>query len=211
MILAQHKPISSEQREKQRSLALAALTQVAYLVESIAQEGKCDPEQFKVTMDALLDKNYLENRTFSVGSVKAKQLLQGTEIPYAKQILGHTSALLSIEKKLSKQQATLKNISLGMDRIQKQALFFGDPCHENIISSIAHLYGETISTIKPRIIVRGKPEYLKHKHHTEKVRCLLFSGIRAACVWRTHGGNPMRLIFGRKKIINHLKNPGNYT
>ena len=211
MIHAQHKPISSEQREKQRSIAIAALTQVAYLIESIAQEGKCDSVQFKVSLDALLDRHYTENRAFSVGSIKAKQLLQGTEIIYAKKILAHTASLISIEKKLSKQPDTLKHIAIGMERIQKQSHFFGDPCHENIISGIAHLYGETISTIQPRIIIRGKPEYLKQKHHTEQVRCLLFSGIRAAYVWRTHGGNPMRLIFGRKKLIAHLENPGHYS
>jgi len=211
MIHAQHKPISNEQREKQRSLAIAALTQATYLVESIAQEGKCDPVQFNVSMDALLDKNYMGNREFSIGRNKAKQLLQGHEITYAKKILAHTASLISIEKKLSKQPDTLKHIAQGMERIQKQSHFFGNPYHENIISGIAHLYGETISNIQPRIIIRGKPEFLKQKHHTEQVRCLLFSGIRAACVWRTHGGNPMRLIFGRRNIITHLETPEYHT
>ena len=208
---AKHKPITSEQREKQRSLAFAALTQVAYLVESIAQEGKCESTHFKTSIQALLDDNYLADREFSLGRIKAKQLLQGLEIKHVKHMIAHTSTLIAIEKKLVSKPKVLATIAQGMSRIHKQNQYFGDPCHENIISALAHLYGETISTINPRVIVRGKPEHLKQKHHTEQVRCLLFSGVRAAWVWRTNGGHSMRLFFGRKDIIKQLDNFGKDT
>ncbi len=205
MNLAQHKPITSGQREKQRALALAALTQVTHLVESIAQSGKCDSLYFEQCMDALLDDNYINNRDFSLGKGKAIRLLQGNEITYAKQILAHTASLISIEKKLSKQPEILAHIGQDMTRIHKQIQYFNSPYHPNVTSAIAHLYGETISNINPRIIVRGKAEYLKQVQNTERVRCLLFSGIRAAWVWRSNGGNTLRLLFGRKGLIKQLK------
>ncbi|MDQ6990008.1 MAG: DUF489 family protein [Mariprofundaceae bacterium] len=191
--------------EQQRALALAALTQVAYLVESIAQEGRCERSSFEQSMDAFLDSDYLQQRDFTTGSSKTRQLLQGSEIKHAKHILSHCATLINIEKKLNKQADMLQYIAQEMQNIHKKVHYFASPYHDNVYAAIAHLYGETISQLKPRVIVRGKPEHLKQKHHTEQIRCLLFSGIRAAWVWRTHGGNTLRLIFERKKIIQQLK------
>jgi len=199
------------QREKQRALALAALTQTACLITSITQTGKCDPVYFKHCIDALLDDDYTQNCHFSLGSTQAKRLLQGQDITYGKQIVSYAAGMLAVEKKLAKQTSTLQAIGDGMLRIHKQIQFFNDPCHENIIAAIAHLYGDTVSTIKPRIIIRGKPEHLKQTRNTEQIRCLLFSGIRAAWIWRINGGHPFRFFIGRKKLIHTLQGLGNHT
>jgi len=205
MIVAKHNPIDHAQREKERALALAALVQAACLVERLAQSGKVDETYFKQTFDALLDKNYIAERSFYHGATKLKSLLRGHEISHAKNILSHASTLIAIEKQLHKDAPMLSTIADGMSRIHKQAQYFGSPYHTNIIAAVSHLYGETISTRNPRVIVRGKPEFLKQAHNTDRIRCLLFSGIRAASAWRTNGGNTFRLVFGRKKIIQHLK------
>ncbi|MDX8382548.1 MAG: DUF489 family protein [Ghiorsea sp.] len=199
--------ITRSQREKQRALALAAITQAAALVEAIAQEGKCERSAFEQSMDALLSPDYLGERSFSFGSSKACQLLQGNEIPFAKHILAHSATLISIEKKLAKQSEALQHIAQGMDKIHKQIQYFDNPYHDNAIAAIAHLYGESISQLNPRVIVRGKPEYLKQPRNTEQVRCLLFSGVRAAWVWRTNGGNALRLLLGRKGMVKQLSQP----
>jgi len=204
-------PITRLQREKQRALALAAITQATCLVEAIAQEGKCDRQVFEESMDALLDPDYIANRSFSLGSSRAMRLLHGNEIKFAKHILSHSATLISIEKKLAKQPEKLLHVGQGMERIHKQIQYFGSPYHDNIIAAIANLYGENISHINPRVIVRGKPEFLKQAHNTEQVRCLLFSGIRAAWVWRNNGGNALRLIFGRKSILEHLSPPSSHV
>ncbi len=202
---AQHNLSQNEQRAKQRALALAALTQVAHLVESIAQEGKCEQPYFNCCVDALLHEHFTQGCAFVTGAIKAKRLLQGQEVPHAKRILTHTSSLIAIEKRLAKQPENLSNIAQGMQRIHKQVQYFNSPYHPNVLAAIAHLYGENISNLKPKMIIRGKPEHLKQLQNTEKIRCLLFTGIRAAWVWRTNGGNTLRLIFGRKKIIQQLE------
>lgn len=199
------------QREKQRALALAALAQTSYLITSITQTGKCDPVYFKHCIDALLDDNYTQHSHFSLGNTQAKRLLQGQDIKHSKQIVSYAAGMLALEKKLAKQNSTLQSIGNGMQRIHKQVQFFNDPCHESIIAAIAHLYGETVSTIEPRIIIRGKPEYLKQGRNTEKIRCLLFSGIRAAWIWRINGGHPFRFFVGRKKLIRTLQTLSNHS
>jgi high frequency lysogenization protein len=205
MKFAQHNLNPKQQRAKQRALALAALTQALSLVQSIAQEGKCDHALFACCMDAFFAEDYIGERVFYTGAIKAKRLLKGEEVPYAKHILAHSAALLNLERKLAKQPETLEYISNNMQRIHKQVQYFNDPYHGNIISAIAHLYGETISGMNPKIVIRGKSEYLKQVQNTEKIRCLLFTSIRAAWVWRTHGGNTLHLIFGRKKLARELE------
>lgn len=206
MILTKHNPIDHNQREQHRALALAALVQSTCLVERLAQTGKLDDTYFSQSFDALLDTNFIAERSFYHGATKLKSLLRGHDISHAKNILSHASTLIVIEKKLAKDAAMLATIANGMGRIHKQAHYFGSPYHGNIIAAVSHLYGETISTLNPRVIVRGKPDFLKQSQHTDRIRCLLFSGVRAAWVWRTNGGNTLRLMFGRKKIIQHLKN-----
>ncbi len=194
-----------QQREQQRAFAIAVLTQAVSLVESIAQEGKCDLPQFTTCMDFLFARDSTYKPSFYTGAIKAKRILQGQEVRYAKPILLHSTTLLALEKKISRQKQCLQTIAEGMQRIEKQMQYFNDPYHSNIIAAVANLYGETISHYKPRVIIRGKPEYLKQTQHTERIRCLLFAGIRAAWVWRSNGGNTFRLLFGRQALICELE------
>jgi len=92
-----------------------------------------------------------------------------------------------------------------MQRITQQRQYFGDAMHTNIIAAIADLYGETLSTMKPRIIVRGKSEHLSQSCNTERVRTLLMAGLRAAHLWHQHGGGHMSLLLRRKALLRELK------
>lgn len=204
MIRAKHNPTDHEQREKERAIALAAMVQSACLVERLAQRGQLDTHSFEQSMDALLDQNYINERTFFLGSSKLKNLLSGHDITHARNIISHTGTLMRIEKKLSQDKLMLQQLADGMSRIHQQAQYFGSPYHDNIISAVAHVYNETISTLTPRVIIRGKTEFLKQPQHTQRIRCLLLSGVRAAWVWRILGGNSIRLIFNRRQIIKHL-------
>jgi len=201
---AQHNLNPKQQREKQRALALAALTQVSSLIESIAQEGKCEHTKFACCMDAFFDPTYLGERSFYAGAIQAKRLLQGQDITYAKAILTHSAALITLEKKLAKHPQALQHIEHSLERVEKQVQYFNDPYHGNIIAAIANLYGETVSQLRPQVIIRGKPEHLIPTNK-EKIRCLLFSGIRAAWIWRINGGNTFRFIIGRKALMRELE------
>ena len=66
---------------------------------------------------------------------------------------------------------------------------------------IAALYSETISRLSPRIVVSGKPQYLKNQRTVDWVRALLLAGLRSATLWYQLGGGRLELMFGRKNII----------
>ncbi|MDX8413695.1 MAG: DUF489 family protein, partial [Mariprofundales bacterium] len=120
----------------------------------------------------------------------------------AKPLLTYSANLIGIEKQLRHHPDTLAALASGIDRIQKQVDYFGDPAHENIIASIADLYGDTVSLLKPRVVVRGKSEHLRQSHNTNRVRALLLSGLRGAHCWHHAGGNHLRLLLGRSGLLH---------
>lgn len=195
-----------------RAVALAAVVLAASLVENIARNGKCDTEDFETMIGSLFTEGgdhvsgvYGGLHPIRAGLHLSGKLLTGTRIEVAKPLLTYSAGLMALEKKLSKDKNMLAAIGEGMQRIKKQSDYFDSMTHPSVIGGIANLYGNTLSTLKPSIIVRGKPEYLKQGDNRNKVRALLFSGVRAAHYWRKHGGGHLRLLVGRKGLHQQTK------
>lgn len=197
---------------EQRALALAAIVQSARLVDQIAQKGLYDVDDFQATIASLFTHDSPDHNQHkplgmfeSIDNLKTglritHQILGGHQLDRAKPILTYTSALMVLEKKLRNEPDVLQKLGEHMERIHRQIDYFGHPTHENIIASIAHAYGETVSTLKPRIIVKGKTEHLSQSHQTQRVRALLLAGIRAAHAWHQAGGRNIHLLFRRKHL-----------
>ena len=73
------------------------------------------------------------------------------------------------------------------------------------MSKIGELYQETISTINPRIIVKGEQSYLSNVDTASKVRTLLLAGIRSAILWNQIGGSQWKLLFTRGNYVRTAK------
>jgi len=198
---------NSPSAQVNRATALAAIIQAVSMVERIARTGLCDADDFNAIIQSVLAENS-ENVAEIYGGIHylqsglhtSEKLLSGVQIEQAKALMTYAAGLIALEKKLGKNNTMLTNIGDGMERIKKQSEYFGSVTHESVIGGIADLYGSTISTLKPSIIVRGKPEHLKQSTNTNRVRALLLAGIRAAHLWHKHGGGHLRLLIGRKKL-----------
>jgi len=190
-----------------RAIALAAMVQSVSMVERIARTGLCDADDFNAIIQSLFVENsddvseiYGGIHQLQTGLHTAEKLLSGSQVEQAKPLMTYAAGLIALEKKLGRNRAMLATIGDSMVRIKKQSEYFGNTTHESVIGGIADLYGSTISTLKPSIIVRGKPEHLKQSTNTNRVRALLLAGIRAAHLWHKHGGGHLRLLVGRKKL-----------
>jgi len=190
-----------------RIVALAALAHVALMVNEVARAGRCDSTVFKRMIDMLFaDQAHIVSLQYQRSTLDIlKGELRGSDREQAKVVMHYMMGMISLEKTLSRQPEMLTRIGDGLIRIEKQAAFFGDIAHDNSLAAIAELYGDTLSTLKPRIIVHGKPEFLNHASNTNRVRALLFAGVRAAHCWRSQGGNNVRLIIERNKMLRTLQ------
>ena len=107
---------------------------------------------------------------------------------------------MHLERKLNRKPSMLQAIRDGIQEASVQAVHFSRT-HPNVIARLADLYSNTISTLGPRIMVRGEPSLLHDPQNANRIRALLLSGIRAAVLWRQLGGNRIWLLFARKRIL----------
>jgi len=199
---------------RNRVMALAAMVQAAHLVQGIARKGMIDSAEMQSAIDSILATPgkehlhaghlYKQAGQLRTGLILLQRLLSGeqvgSDVKQAKEMMAYCAAMMSLERKLGRNREMLGKLGEGIERIGKQRDYFGSTMHDSVIAAISSLYGETISTMTPRIIVHGKPELLSQSGNTDKVRALLFAGIRAAHLWRSHGGSHFQLLMRRRAL-----------
>lgn len=153
----------------------------------------------KIDSDCAID-IYGSLGNLRTGLQKLKQQLSGRQT-IDPELVRYTTSLIFLESKLADEPALQKQIDAGIEKVI--ALNETRPLlHEDILTSLAELYQATISTFRPRLIIRGDEHFLKEQDVINKIRPLLLAGIRAALLWRQCGGSRWKFIFQRKKIID---------
>jgi high frequency lysogenization protein len=77
--------------------------------------------------------------------------------------------------------------------------------HDNVIAGLAEIYSDTISTFSFRIQVMGEYQHLQQPRIANRIRTLLFAGIRSAVLWRQLGGRRLKIILYRNKITRNAE------
>ena len=77
------------------------------------------------------------------------------------------------------------------------------PLYSNFLSL---LYRKTLSTLKHRIRIAGKIQFLKNEIVSNKIRVLLFAGVRSAVLWHQLNGRYWRFFVYNKRISNTIGN-----
>jgi high frequency lysogenization protein len=98
----------------------------------------------------------------------------------------------------------LRALADDIAKISAQREFF-DQAHPTVITALAELYSRTISTLQPRIMVKGEQSILTGTDSRNMIRALLLGGMRAAVLWRQCGGNRLQLLFRRKALLHDCR------
>jgi high frequency lysogenization protein len=196
---------------KDRTLALAGVFQAAELVRQAANHGTWSGYAASSSLDTLfkleagsIAEIYGGTARMRLGIETMLAVLQG-ENRYAES-LRYSVGLLQIEKKL-RQSTRLQGV-VGERLIDISQIGEELEQHEREdlqAHDISLLYTETISKLTPRIVVNGKPQYLKNERTVDWVRTLLLTGLRSATLWHQLGGGRFELMFGRKKIMQEAE------
>ena len=193
-----------------KTLALAGVTQACKQVRSIADSGKCDKDILITAVQSILNTSPSSTEEVYGGKSKLNSGLQViTEYDDSEKI--HDMELtkiiitsLSLSNKLLKRNDLLSKINSGIEKAKDQVEFFSID-HNNVISNLAGLYQDSISTMSPRILVPGSPVHLEQANNASRVRTLLLSAIRSGILWHQLDGSRWQLLFQRKKIIQTAK------
>ena len=200
-----------------RTIAISAIYQAVQLVQQIANIGTYNENEFETCIQSIfridtdtVDDVYGGTTKLTTGLQTLIDQLSGksrSDASSAEKDLFVTKYAINVmilEKQLRKNPAMLKKISDGINNTLRQVEHFS-VTHDNVIASLAHLYTETISNLKPRIMVHGEQIYISNPTQANRIRALLLAAIRAAVLWRQCGGNRWQLLLNRSTIIENAK------
>jgi high frequency lysogenization protein len=193
-----------------QTIALAGIAQAATLVDQLATTGKASVSAMeasigsvlKIDSDSVIDV-YGGLPGIKLGLEQLQIQMTGYKIASPQQAR-YAASLVFLQNQLSGKKDMLKTLQIGITKAQNQAEHFGI-LHENVMASLGDLYHSTISTLQPRVMVNGEPDFLSRPDIANKIRAILLSGIRSAILWRQCGGTRWKFLFYRKKIQHELK------
>jgi len=196
----------THKNDKDRALAFAGILQALQLVQSTAYGKPYDLGAIQTTLTStlLIDTETVEDVYGGVTGVKNGLRLLNTQLMGGKQkpdseLSRYLIVLLHLERKLSKRADLLDKLTEGIERVQKQLEHF-DISHTNVMASLADSYAQTISTLQPRIMVKGEPTRLAETGVANQIRALLLAAMRSAVLWRQCGGTRLGLLLKRRKL-----------
>jgi high frequency lysogenization protein len=196
------------QTDHDRVIALAGLFQAASLVSNMAHYGKADPGSLEVCLASLFRIDAESSEAVYGGFANLRLgltvLSEHLVRPKDMEITRYVVALLVLERKLTRQSRLLQKIRRDIEICSAKAHHF-PITHDSVLTSLAELYTATVSTLKPRIRVNGKPEYLTVSDNANRIRAVLLAGIRAATLWRQSGGSRLTLLFRRRALLQEAQ------
>lgn len=194
-----------------RTLALAGVLQATELVRQAAWHGTWSGYAATASLDSLfqleadtVDAVYGDRKRMRLGLETLISVLQGDQ--NSNDALRYAIALLQIERRFQRNKTLQSKVGQGLDDIAQAAKEQTEETVEDFKAKrVAVLYSETISQMKPRIVVNGRPQYLKIDRVVNWVRSLLLSGLRSAVLWDQLGGGRMELMLGRRKLLEQAR------
>lgn len=195
----------------QQVLALAGVFQATELVRQAANHGTWSGFAATASLESLLrletdsaEDVFGGRERLHLGLETLVSVLSGDE-QHAENLTQAVS-ILQLERKFTADHQMMSRVGEELARIAE--LGNGLPkheCEDLQALEINTLYGETISQLTPRIVVKGRPQYLQNERTVSWVRTLLFAGLRAGVLWRQSGGGRFSLLFGRRRILEQAE------
>jgi len=190
-----------------QTLAVAGLMHACWLVRQTARGHRVEEHQLAMALAPVFQLEppsvaavYGDNeRQHAMLSVLKSQLggrTDGRDL----EITRYAATLLHLERKASRDKALMDRLRSGIEQAQTQLEHF-EITHENVIGRLADIYRDTVSTLRPQVMVQGEATVLADARNANRVRALLLAGVRSAVLWRQCGGSRLQLILGRQRLL----------
>ena len=186
-----------------RVIALAGVFQACRLVRDLAARGTAESAAAEPSLASIfrIDADNAAEVFGGISGVRLgfeqmiAQLDGGTrDMVITQLVLG----VIRLARRLERDAAMRTELRRGIESIQPQAAQDG-AAHEGVQARLAELYCNTLSNMRPRIVVHGNPVHLGNPRDVEKIRAMLLAAVRAAVLWRQVGGGQLRLLLRRRE------------
>lgn len=190
-----------------RCTALAGIFQAARLVQQTSRAETRDAVAAAASITSIFNLDpetvtavYGNPGNLRVGLEVLKSQLASNAGKRDLELTGYVIAMMQLERKLNHRSDLMNRIATGIIELKGKAEFF-DPQDATVIAGLADIYKGTVSTLTPRIMVKGDENVLNNASSQNMIRALLLAGVRATVLWRQCGGSRIKLIVQRKALL----------
>lgn len=189
-----------------RVLALAGVAQALQQVRRIAETGHSEASLVRTLLDSVF-RTDAETPAAVYGRVEDvapglrllhnyfRNQVQDEALPRL------ALAVLQLERRFVRDAATSEQVTAGIARIAPRVAEHGDSAHPDVIGALGQLYADTISHLRPRVMVQGNPHYLGQAGVVAEIRALLLAAVRSAVLWRQMGGSLWDFLLAKRRMI----------
>jgi high frequency lysogenization protein len=188
-----------------RVLALAGMVQSLKLVRQIAETGHADTGSQRIVLDSVfridadsVDAVYGGSSQLRHGLLTMRDHLVDRSGDELLPKLG--MSILQIERRFVGDEGMAEQVIDGLRRLDATAQRQGS-IHPDVIGRLGQLYADTISHLRPKVIVQGNPHYLQQPEVVAEIRALLLAALRSAVLWRQVGGSYWDFVFRRRAMM----------
>jgi high frequency lysogenization protein len=190
---------------RERVLALAGLAQALKQVRRIAETGQADAAVLATALDSVfrLDADSPES---VYGDARALEpglrLLHGylTKRNGDEQVPRLALSVTQLERRFVRDGAMARRVHDGILAAKPSADRLGST-HPEVLAALGSLYADTVSRLRPRVMVQGNPHYLAQSDIVAEIRAVLLSSLRSAVLWRQMGGSLWDLLLRRRQLV----------
>ena len=199
-----------QKTSRNQAIALAGLSQATDLVRQIAVNGAADANSMETLITSVLkieaetiDDVYGGLSGLKPGFRVLRSQLSGSR-DFDRSQGRYAASLIYLESKLETNPAMQQQIQTGIQAAIAEA---GEHplLHQDVVARIAETYENTLSKIRPHVMVQGNQTHLTSSSNINKIRALLLAGVRSAMLWRQSGGNRWKLLIGRKQLLRETE------
>jgi high frequency lysogenization protein len=190
---------------QQRVLALAGLMQALKQVRRIADTGQAEAAVLQTALDSVFHIDAISPESVYGGSAALRPGLillreyfgnQNKDEALPKLAL----AVLQIERRFVRDGAMAQRVHDGIMAAAPDAQRLGST-HPEVLGALGKLYADTVSHLRPRVMVQGNPHYLGQADIVSEIRAVLLAGLRSAVLWRQMRGNLFDFVLQRRAML----------
>jgi high frequency lysogenization protein len=189
----------------ERVLALAGLAQALKQVRRIADTGQAEAAVLETALDSVFridadspESIYGDAQALRPGLLVLREYLgnEGKDELLPRLALSVTQ----LERRFVRDHAMAQRVHEGILAAQPTAARLGST-HPEVLSLLGGLYADTVSNLRPRVLVQGNPHYLGQADIVAEIRAVLLAALRSAVLWRQMGGSLWDFLLSRGRML----------
>jgi high frequency lysogenization protein len=196
-------------RMEPRVLALAGLVQALKQVRRVAETGQADAAVLSTAVDSVFridaespDAIYGDARALRPGLLLLRDYFhsQSDDEFLPKLAL----AVTQLERRFVRDAAMAQEVHERIVALAPAAARLGST-HPEVLAGLGKLYAETVSHLRPRVMVQGNPHYLGQADIVAEIRAVLLAALRSAVLWRQLDGSLWDFLLRKRELVETVE------